>query len=299
MAKTEREQWAAELEALLATEFKKSTDALHKLYASLLEHLKGSLASYVEQYDGLSFSKRLEVSRLFVTAQDISRALGAAEGIIYDGTIFAGKHGYGSAWYSTERILGVTLQMMGLDERYLEALVHHPIAGASFSTRLYRDQAKLAQAVNEIVARGVVEGRGYREIARSITDATEANFRSAVRIARTEAGRVRSEATQQAYEDAAQTVDGIEKRWVATLDSLTRDDHRFLDGQTVAYNAYFTDKAGLQAEAPRMFGVASEDINCRCTTEAVIDGYGSEFRRVNETGQNIKYKTYAEWAENL
>ena len=44
-----------------------------------------------------------------------------------------------------------------------------------------------------------------------------------------------------------------------------------------------------------MFGRASLDINCRCTTIAVVNGIAPEVRKDNLTGARIKYTTYDDW----
>jgi hypothetical protein len=46
-----------------------------------------------------------------------------------------------------------------------------------------------------------------------------------------------------------------------------------------------------------MFGFASEDVNCRCRTVAVLDDIQQKFkRRDNETGEVVEYRNYREWA---
>lgn len=299
MARSQRERWRDELDRLLAAEFRSTQNELHTLYRGLLRSLKTSLTSYMEQFDTLSYSKRLEVDRLFLTASDIASALSAAGDAITGHAYRSGVLGYQSVWFTLDQIERISVTSMGLDKRFLASLIEAPVAGATLSQRLYRNREKLAAAVNHHVALGITEGRGRAEIARRITDATEASYRQALRIARTEGGRVRSEATQRGYEDAATVLPGLGKRWVSTLDGKTREDHRYLDGQAVPYDGYFVDQEGNRAEAPRLFGVAAEDINCRCTTEPLVDGEGSALRRVNETGEVIKYKTYTEWVKSL
>jgi hypothetical protein len=63
-------------------------------------------------------------------------------------------------------------------------------------------------------------------------------------------------------------VDG--KEWLATQDSTTRDSHRALDGTQVPITGMFHSETGNSASAPGLFGVAEEDINCRCTCLPVL-----------------------------
>ena len=55
----------------------------------------------------------------------------------------------------------------------------------------------------------------------------------------------------------------IVKQWDATLDGATREHHQMLDGQIREVDEPF-EVANLKVEAPGMFGLASEDCNCRC-----------------------------------
>jgi uncharacterized protein with gpF-like domain len=54
------------------------------------------------------------------------------------------------------------------------------------------------------------------------------------------------------------------KSWLSTLDSRTRDTHAAAHGQTVGLEDDFRvgDASG---PAPGQMGLASEDIQCRCT----------------------------------
>lgn len=53
------------------------------------------------------------------------------------------------------------------------------------------------------------------------------------------------------------------KRWNATMDGRTRKTHRLLNGQIKRRDEMFTTVNG-SAKEPGKFGIASEDVNCRC-----------------------------------
>lgn len=104
-----------------------------------------------------------------------------------------------------------------------------------------------------------------------VTDATDAR---ADMIARTETTRAAGFATEEGMTQAGLT----EKEWLAVQGTpfppetgATRLTHRDknLDGQTKPIGEAFTTSAGLTAQYPGDFGVASEDINCRCVVVAV------------------------------
>ena len=173
-------------------------------------------------------------------------------------------------------------------------LVNAPVAGKRLSKRLYQYRDKLTDNVTQNIITGLFEGKSYAEIARRVNEETEASYKQALRIARTEAGRTQSTTTQKGYIEAKKQGIDIQKRWLATLDKKTRHDHRELDGQTVEVDGKFSIR-GHTAKGPRLFGVASEDVNCRCTTIEVIDGISPELRKDNESKEMIKYKNYDEW----
>ena len=87
------------------------------------------------------------------------------------------------------------------------------------------------------------------------------------------------------------------KRWDATLDFKTRSTHANLDGQTVQIDEYFESDEG-KVFAPHEFGIASQDINCRCRLSSVPlwDTNSENFtRKDNISGEIIPYLNYDKW----
>ena len=184
-----------------------------------------------------------------------------------------------------------------LPEGYIAELINTPVAGKRLSTRLYTNQSKLAQEATNALLQGAFRGEGYSKVAKRVGELTEANYKQALRIARTEGGRVQSTAKQRAYQEAKDKGIDIKKRWLSTLDKKTRHTHQSLDGQTVEIEEEFVSDSGAKAMGPRMFGKPQEDINCRCTTITIVNGIEPELRKDIETKEIIKYNNYNEWAE--
>lgn len=113
---------------------------------------------------------------------------------------------------------------------------------------------------------GVKAGEGSDELAKRVRDVFDVSRARATMIARTE---VVGSSNFGTFE--AQRLSGVVERreWVATADDRTRDEHRALDGKIVALDEEFT-VGSARAMYPGGFGVAEMDINCRCTTVAVI-----------------------------
>lgn len=102
-------------------------------------------------------------------------------------------------------------------------------------------------------------------------------------IARTESTRVTSMARQEAFR---QTVDdlGLDRSqlrrvWNATHDARTRDSHRDMDGQEVAFDQPFVSGLGNRLMYPGDPSAPIEDtIQCRCVvTNRVMDGVQKAF----------------------
>lgn len=89
----------------------------------------------------------------------------------------------------------------------------------------------------------------------------------AVRILRTELTKQRTESKLKAIEELRRQGYKIKRSWVYTWESKEpRREHVLADGQVEDDNGYFT-VSGYKTKGPGLFGVLSEDINCRCDTE--------------------------------
>lgn len=152
-------------------------------------------------------------------------------------------------------------------------------AGLKFSERLYNDVKVLKKHTIAEISRGIAQGNSYAE------------------IARTEGGRISTQAQIDSMQAGINEGEDLLKRWDATLDTRTRQTHLELDGQIVEYNGYFKSNVG-EVFAPHQFGIPSQDINCRCRLSSVprwdLEPKNST-RKDNLSGEIIPYKTYKEW----
>lgn len=64
----------------------------------------------------------------------------------------------------------------------------------------------------------------------------------------------------------------VTKTWNAIIDEVTRETHFELNGTTIPVDEYFVTSGGAAALAPKMFGVPSEDIHCRCVITLNVEG---------------------------
>lgn len=145
------------------------------------------------------------------------------------------------------------------------------------SRRVYRNADRLKRQVVAEITRGFADGSSSTQVAQHVATGTtiEADirrnvkgradqaFRRSMTIARTEKGRVMSDARLDAMRKAKKAGADVVKQWDSTMDSRTRKDHRRLDGQVRELDEPF-EVAGRKAMAPHKFGRPEEDINCRC-----------------------------------
>lgn len=189
-----------------------------------------------------------------------------------------------------------------VNSKIIDQMLFNPLDLVKWDERIKEHAVTLQRQLREILTLGLVQGLGYSKLARQVTEKMNIGLNKALRITRTECRRVQEQANLQTMQEASNTGIVTKKMWVSTLDKRTRDTHGKLDGQIVGIDEKFKSPSGYEALAPHQFGVASEDINCRCTMIVHIDGLEPKVRRARrDDGSNevIKYKTYSEWQKDL
>lgn len=185
---------------------------------------------------------------------------------------------------------------------------------SKLSKRLYEslglDIKSLKKSVRNELSRGISQALSYNDIARNLKNVANISFNNAVRIARTEGHRITQEATYNCQVEAKKRGCKILKRWDSTLDKRTRRSHQELDGQTVDVEEPFVIN-GRTAMYPSGFGVASEDINCRCVSLQIAewllddedftkyDGDKRELRHFESIDEYEKFKSeFWKWEDD-
>ena len=291
-------RWYKELIRLSETDYKQTDSEVFNFYKDALKMLKIEIKQYIDEYETLSFSKQLEAERLIKVADRVDEILTdlnkKSGSIIRQHIDHEFKAGYFGTWYALEGAENVTLDFTMITERYIEELIEKPVAYKTLSKRLYESRANLAKEVANELKMAALRGDGYANVAKNVSELMEANYKQSLRIARTEGGRAQSTGKQKAYKEAEKKGVNLEKRWLSTLDKKTRHSHQELDGQTVGIDEQFVFDS-YKADGPRLFKHAALDINCRCTTIAVVNGIAPDVRKDNLTGEQIDYANYGDW----
>lgn len=134
-------------------------------------------------------------------------------------------------------------------------------------TRLGEDVSYLKKSIRAELSRGIANGSTWAEMAAHIAHGMNSPFHKAMnkamRISRTEGHRIQNRAQMDMLNKAKENGADVVKQWISTLDDRTRESHKVLDGQIREIEDYF-EVNGHKAKYPGGFGVASEDIHCRC-----------------------------------
>lgn len=193
--------------------------------------------------------------------------------------------------------VGLILQV---DEKKVETTIQQDTKGLKFSERIYKNVDSLKQDVINELARGFSSGMDYASIARQIALRAGISQKRANTLARTEGHRVENEAKSQCMHDARDRGADVLKQWDSTLDNVTRDTHRELDGQIRELDEPFViQSSGAKAMRPGGFGIAKEDVNCRCCMlQRARWALGEdEYKYSREQGNIIclRSEVYKEW----
>ncbi len=128
------------------------------------------------------------------------------------------------------------------------------------------DKAALTRRLESEMITSILKGESIPNMAKRIKSVAEGYLKNTIRIARTETTRVENSAHQAVGERGKELGFNMWKRWVATEDGRTRDEHAEADGQEVPIDEPFV-VGGEEMMYPGdiSLGASAENtINCRC-----------------------------------
>jgi len=138
--------------------------------------------------------------------------------------------------------------------------------------------ATTSDAIREALSQGVSDGASIQDMIDIIENFFEGQAKGrALGIARTETSSAANMAIDLVHRQNDDIIEA--KGWVTAGDARVRSfdkgdaaDHMILDGVEEPLDQDFTPVPGVSAPHPTAFGIAAWDINCRCTTVAVLRG---------------------------
>ena len=172
-----------------------------------------------------------------------------------------------------------------------------------------KDYAWNRQKVENVITQSVIQGEGISQAMKRMVDALcTGNENRMQTFARTAMTGAQNAGRQASMEDAEDMGIKVKKKWLATLDSRTRDTHQRLDGQEVPVDEPF-EIDRMEIRYPGDPSAEPELVyNCRCTMIEVYEGIKRKsVRRAYDDDENgerdtknsylVEDMTYLEWKE--
>lgn len=161
-----------------------------------------------------------------------------------------------------------------------------------------KDYAWSKRKLNNQIIQGITQGESLDDIAKRISKKLSSLNKNKMRtFARTAMTSAQNGGRMAQMKRAQEMGIELEKEWIATLDSHTRDSHADIDGEKVPVDKKFSNGLMYPAEAG---GAPAEVYNCRCTMGCELKKYPSKYaqRWDNESGKRISDMTYKEWEKS-
>jgi SPP1 gp7 family putative phage head morphogenesis protein len=267
-------------------------------YQIALKELRAKISLVYENYNG-SWVEMQKYNRLAKLEQEIAQEISKLTGLNAM-TLKKGMMGvYEESYYRTAWVLSTMVQAdLGysvLNRELVQKAIENPLDRVGFLQRNRDNHALLTKQLREQLTQALIQGEAYGTAAKRIKERMDVGATNVIRIAQTEMHRTRQQAKYDGMVEGEKAGITLKKMWVSTIDSRTRDRHQHLDGKQVDVDEPF--KAGqYEGLMPGMFGIPSMDINCRCTTIEVVEGFEPNSRRVKGVGIT-NYATYNEFKE--
>lgn len=133
-----------------------------------------------------------------------------------------------------------------------------------------KDKRWNVKKINNAVLQGILQGEDIPTIAKRIQGVTNSNKDSAIRNARTMVTAAENRGRLAGMERAEGNGIVLQKTWLATADSRTRDSHLALDGVTIDTNDTFANGLLYPGDYG---GEPAEVYNCRCSLATHVVGF--------------------------
>ena len=246
---------------------KATLDDLKELYTQALKDINNQIAYLLGRTDKENLSSIIyQLDYQKALKKQVSAILDALHSNEYIRIEDYLKDCYESGFLGTMYDLhgqGIPLMFPLDQEQIINALTIDSKLSMPLYERLGEDIKVLKRKVSSEISRGIANNFSYTEIARNLRNVSNTGLSNAYRIARTEGHRIQSQSAMDAANKAKENGADVVKQWDATLDTRTRPHHALLDGQIRELDKPF-EVAGRKAMYPSGFGIAAEDIHCRC-----------------------------------
>lgn len=127
--------------------------------------------------------------------------------------------------------------------------------------------------INSEVLNGIIQGESMDKIANRLQSVTAMTAKAAIRNARTAVTSAENKGRLDSMVELEKHGAILEKQWLATSDSRTRDWHRELNGKTAEINEAFENAMGEIRYPGDPQAKPANVYNCRCTLLTNVKGF--------------------------
>lgn len=256
--------WQKQAETSLLKDEAEAMKAIEKAHKQAMKDIKAEIKrlSEKEQTPSVIYQKKYQEALLSQVSGTIDKMHDSQYATMKDYLDGCYEGGYIASMYDIAN-QGIPV-MAPIDQAQVVKAV---LTDSKLSKPMYQAMGKyltpLKKAVSQEISRGLAQSMHWNEIGAMVERRANIGLYNAQRIARTEGHRIQNAAKMDAMNAAKGEGADVVKQWDSTMDGRTRPHHRQLDGQIRELDEPF-EVAGRKAMHPGNFGVASEDIQCRC-----------------------------------
>lgn len=311
MPKLDQKAIVAEVERAELWLMNNGEQEIQRIYRDIAQQTINDLRRTVDAFnagDELTRSALFAAERetaLLASLQRVAQSAtetGGAYGVITAHTGDAAKLGYTSALYEIGANSDELVELV-MNTSYFEALVDNNVraqVGQYLSKQSNKTNAELLAILQQAYIEGIdssaagyklVTDETYKKMATNINEYVAQDFRKARTILHNEMGSLYSAGNQQAIDRAQELGIEGEKTWYSNRDKKVRHSHAKLDGQKTELDGVFNSN-GHEAQQPHQFGVAAEDINCRCRVHITRRG-----KQVKRNANGVDFDTFKEFRD--
>ena len=224
------------------------------------------------------------------------------------------EENYNITGYAFESGLNVKTSFQALNPAVIRASLDNPAIAVQWPARMKGHAEVLNNRISQSITKGLIQGTGFdktaRQFRKQMRDEIGDNFEKYAgqvnTIVRTESLRAQSVGRLLGMEKTAKSAERLgikqEKAWVSVRDERTRRtprdsaDHVRMNGKVANEEGLFELIPSGTTTAPRMSGIAKQDINCRCDIITQFPDIPARFSTTDADGNKI-YQNYADWGK--
>ena len=211
--------------------------------------------------------------------------------------------GYNYTLYQAEQQAGFYTSFTMFDINTVERLIEEtPDLLPQPKIDIPKDEAWNKKIIVSEVTQAILQGETIDQLAnRLAVKCAGMNERAAVRNARTAYTSAENGGRMRGHKELTDAGIRMRKTWVATLDAVTRESHRWVDGETLDDPDAEFSNGLLYPGDPA--GEPEEVYNCRCTMISTYKGVDPDIMRGSRSGTfrvgreygDFRTTTYKEW----